>query len=120
MSEKSRKNVNSSVSSTDKAAGKNLIKLDFSELQSVITDLHKQNQFLKDRISQVEMSLNRDEIIHSMQTQIDIVSEQNSKTVVSMGNIQAKIIEIEREFLKQDQRAKGFEMEMKVARNAEK
>jgi hypothetical protein len=99
---------------------KGLVKLDLSQLEKVIQDLYGQNQTLNERINHLEVSLNKEEQIFSMQRNIDLVSEENRRTTVSIGNIQAKIIDIEKEFLRYDQRTKGVEIEIKVARNAEK
>lgn len=79
---------------------KPLLKMDFSQLEVVIQDLYNQNNLLSERIEQMEITLNKDEVLSNMQHQLDLATESNHKIVVSMGNVQSKIIELEKEFLR--------------------
>lgn len=66
------------------------------------------------------MALNRDDQLEFLRRSIEEITTFRSETNTSIINIQSKIIQIESEFLRMDQRTKGVETEIKVARNTEK
>ena len=101
-------------------AKKNLVKLDLSQLEEVIQDLYTQNQFLKSKIEHLETEFIRDEALEQFKRKLEELSLKEKDTGITISNIQTKIVEIEANFLKMDNRAKSYEMEIKVAKNTEK
>jgi chromosome segregation ATPase len=99
---------------------KGLVKLDLSCLEGVIQDLFDQDQVLRAKIDNLEIILNRDDQLEMMKRNIERLEQNSDQHLVSIGNIQAKIIDIEQRFLKMETFSKGMETEIKVARNAEK
>lgn len=120
MSEEANKKQSNLSLPGESKIKKGLVKLDLSTLEGVIQDLYDQNQTLRDKIDNLEIILNRDDQLEMMKRNIERLEQSSDQHLVSIGNIQAKIIDIEQRFLKMETFSKDMENEIKVARNADK
>jgi len=84
-----------------------LVKLDLGNLESVIQDIFDENQALKEKLKQLETTvitkLNDDELFEKVNRHIVEVESKSSQHTISIGNIQAKVIDIEKQFLKMNE-----------------
>jgi chromosome segregation ATPase len=96
------------------------VKVDFSPLESVLRFLNSNHRLLVKKVAGIEHRIEQDDRMDIMSEQIKQLENSAMETRVSLSNIQTKLIEIEKNQLKYDDRIKTLEKEMKVSRHTEK
>lgn len=98
----------------------NSVKVDFSPLESVLRFLNSNHRLLVKKVASIEHRIEQDDRMDIMSEQVKQLENSAMETRVSLSNIQAKLIDIEKNQLKYDDRIKTLEKEMKVSRHTEK
>lgn len=96
------------------------IKIDFTHLESVLRFMNSAHRQLVKRVHGIERKIDQDERLEIMSDQIKQLENGSMETRVSISNIMAKIIEIEKKQLKYEDRINTLEKEMKVTKHTEK